>query len=148
MSRPTNKTGRQRFRQAVGGRIRTMRERNGWSQEVLADRAGLDRTFLGKVERGASGMSYDRLPDIAAALEVEPYALIPGWEAFSGEEPRDTWTVPLGLAMPEAVLREHNLRRLDELLEDSQQRNGPVPDDVAAAVDTEWREALSREPTP
>jgi transcriptional regulator with XRE-family HTH domain len=77
MSRPTNEAERERFQQAVGGRIRTLRERTGWSQELLAGRAGLHRTFLGAVERGANGMSLDRLPDIAAALEVEPYALIP-----------------------------------------------------------------------
>jgi transcriptional regulator with XRE-family HTH domain len=134
---------RRRFRQAVGARVRTLRARHGWSQEDLADRAGLHRTFVGAVERGQRGMNYDRLPDLAIALEVEPYALIPGWEAFTGSEPRDSWSVPLGLTMPEHARHEYNQRRLQELLEETERRVGPVPEEVKVAVDAEWRAALA-----
>jgi transcriptional regulator with XRE-family HTH domain len=106
MPRPTTDSERTAFLTAVGARVRALRERRGWSQEDLADAAGLHRTFVGAVERGANGMNLDRLPDLAAALEVEPYALVPGWEAFTGQEPRDTWSVPLGLVLPDAVRHE------------------------------------------
>jgi transcriptional regulator with XRE-family HTH domain len=111
MARPTTQAEQAAFRAAVGSRIRTLRQRRGWSQEDLALHVGLHRTFVGAVERGACGMNLDRLPDVAAALEVEPYELVPDWRAFMGNEPVDRWAVPLGLVMPEAVKREHGERR-------------------------------------
>lgn len=142
MPRPTIETERAAFLRAVGARVRTLRDRRGWSQEDLADAAGLHRTFVGAVERGQNGMNLDRLPDLAAALEVEPYALVPGWEAFTGGSPRDTWSVPLGLAFPEAVRHEHGQRRLRELVDELDRVNGPVTEEELAAVEREWQEAL------
>jgi transcriptional regulator with XRE-family HTH domain len=40
------------FRKRFGDRIRALRNDRGWSQEELADRAGLHRTYIGSVERG------------------------------------------------------------------------------------------------
>jgi transcriptional regulator with XRE-family HTH domain len=36
----------------VGHRIRELRQKKGWSQEKLAEEAGLHRTYIGQVERG------------------------------------------------------------------------------------------------
>jgi transcriptional regulator with XRE-family HTH domain len=60
-----------------GRHLKVLRVKAGLSQEQLAERAGMHRTTIGRLERGQSGLSLDRLPDLAAALEVEPRDLIP-----------------------------------------------------------------------
>jgi transcriptional regulator with XRE-family HTH domain len=66
----------------LGERIRELRRRRGLSQEALADAAGLDRTYISSCERGKRNVSLLTLYRIAAALDVEPSALLmpPGQE--------------------------------------------------------------------
>jgi transcriptional regulator with XRE-family HTH domain len=61
--------------QRFGARVRAERERLGISQEELADRAGLHRTYLGGVERGERNLGLLNLLRIARALQVPPSAL-------------------------------------------------------------------------
>jgi transcriptional regulator with XRE-family HTH domain len=60
----------------LGERIRELRHRRGLSQEALADAAGLDRTYISSCERGKRNVSLLTLYRIAAALDVEPSALL------------------------------------------------------------------------
>lgn len=55
---------------AFGQRIRTLRERKGWSQEALADKCGLDRTYVSGIERGRRNISLRNINAIAIALEI------------------------------------------------------------------------------
>ena len=48
------------------------------SQEQLADRAGLHRTYVGHVERGEVNLTVYNLTRLAAALEVDPAELVRG----------------------------------------------------------------------
>lgn len=59
-----------------GARVRELRESLGISQEVLADRAGLHRTYLGGVERGERNIGLLNILRISAALEVPPEELL------------------------------------------------------------------------
>jgi len=59
-----------------GARVRAERERLGVSQEELADRAGLHRTYLGGVERGERNVGLLNVLRIARALGVAPSALL------------------------------------------------------------------------
>jgi len=54
-----------------GKRVRTLRLARGWSQEQLAFEAGLNRTYLGGVERGERNISLENIHRIAAALAVD-----------------------------------------------------------------------------
>ena len=50
--------------------VRKRRVAAGWSQEVLAERAGLHPTYVSMVERGARNPTLDVSARIAKALKV------------------------------------------------------------------------------
>jgi len=55
----------------LGAQIRAVRRERGLSQEALADRAGLDRTYVGGIERGERNVSILNLEKISCALNVD-----------------------------------------------------------------------------
>lgn len=62
----------------LGQTVRRLREREGISQEELADRCGLHRTYVGSVERGERNVSLLNIVCLAKALNVSPAALLEG----------------------------------------------------------------------
>lgn len=56
--------------------LRKMREDKGFSQEELADEAGLHRTYIGLLERRKYDPSIKTIEKLASALEVEPASLL------------------------------------------------------------------------
>lgn len=54
---------------AFGRRVRAAREARGWSQEDLAYEAGLDRTYVGGIERGERNIALLSLNKLASALD-------------------------------------------------------------------------------
>jgi transcriptional regulator with XRE-family HTH domain len=62
-------------RKRVGGNVRRLREKQGISQEELADRAALHRTYISGVERGVRNPTILVLEKVADALGVELSAL-------------------------------------------------------------------------
>ncbi len=65
-------------RRQVGARIRALRIERGLTQEVLALQSGVTRNVLIAVEQGTRGLLYERLFDIAQALDIDPGALLQG----------------------------------------------------------------------
>ncbi|MBK9656985.1 MAG: helix-turn-helix transcriptional regulator [Rhodanobacteraceae bacterium] len=63
--------------EAFGAQVRAQRERLGVSQEELAYRAGMHRTYLGGVERGERNIGLLNLLRIARALGVHASHLLP-----------------------------------------------------------------------
>jgi transcriptional regulator with XRE-family HTH domain len=61
-----------KLRGVVAKNLRELRKAKGLSQEELADRAAIDRNYVGIVERSANSVSVDVLEKLAAALEVDP----------------------------------------------------------------------------
>ena len=55
---------------ALGTRVRQLREGKGWTQETLADRAGLDRSYIAGIEAGLRNPSVRALARIAKGLGV------------------------------------------------------------------------------
>jgi len=64
--------------QAIGKNVRRLREALGISQEELADRAGLHRTYIGGIERGERNLGLINLVKLAHALGVKPSELLRG----------------------------------------------------------------------
>jgi transcriptional regulator with XRE-family HTH domain len=56
--------------------LRAAREKVGISQEELASRAGLHRTYVGSVERGERNISLKNIERLAKALGVEATSLL------------------------------------------------------------------------
>jgi two-component system, response regulator len=63
------------LREYFGGLVRSQRGLRGISQEELAGRAGLHRTYLSDIERGARNPSLESINKIAKALGV-PLAML------------------------------------------------------------------------
>lgn len=62
--------------QAVGQQIRFHRHRQGFSQEHLAQQAGMNTSYLGQIERAEKNPTIITLEKIAKALNVSLVALI------------------------------------------------------------------------
>lgn len=61
---------------AFGKRVRHIRKEKGLSQEALADLAGIDRSYMGHIERGDQNITLTKIFQIAKALETSPHHLI------------------------------------------------------------------------
>ena len=62
----------------MGKRIKTLRLKKGIIQDDLADRAGLNRVHLYRLETGRQSMTLRTLKIIADALGVRPADLLKG----------------------------------------------------------------------
>ena len=51
--------------------MRLLRKKLGLSQEVLAELAGLHRTYVGAIERSERNVSLDNVERLALALQVD-----------------------------------------------------------------------------
>ena len=64
------------LRKLVAGNVRSLRKGLRFSQEKLAEEAGLHRTYVGSIERAERNVSLDNIERIAAALRVQPWQLL------------------------------------------------------------------------
>ena len=66
---------------AFGQALRTERDKTGLSQEELAAQAGLDRSYVGSVERGERNVSLVNIIKLARALNVSPAKLFSNFDS-------------------------------------------------------------------
>lgn len=65
-----------RFAAEIGQRIRSSREAAGWTQQDLAERTGIRRPNIARLERGAGLPNLSTLIKVAAGLETALVELI------------------------------------------------------------------------
>ncbi len=65
------------IRTRFGTRLRSLREQRGLSQEALAFRSGLHRTYVSSAERGERNVSLVNLDRLASALGIPLRELVP-----------------------------------------------------------------------
>ena len=60
---------------AFGARVRALRKVKGLSQEGLSNLAGIDRSYMGQIERGEINLTLTKIYQIADALDTTVSAL-------------------------------------------------------------------------
>ncbi len=63
-------------KQILGFNLRRLRTAAGFSQEELAERAGLHRTYISSIERGQRNVSVENIFLLAEALGTPPEKLL------------------------------------------------------------------------
>ena len=66
------------IQERFGERVRQLRKECGWSQEELAQNSGLDRSYMGGVERGERNIALRNIEALANALEITLSELMKG----------------------------------------------------------------------
>jgi transcriptional regulator with XRE-family HTH domain len=54
-----------------GKKVREERKKLGYSQEVLAEKAGVHRTYIGMIERGEKNITLANIQKVSKALKVK-----------------------------------------------------------------------------
>jgi transcriptional regulator with XRE-family HTH domain len=63
----------------MGDHVKSLRDSKGWTQEKLAERAGVTQSFISQIERGARvKLSLENAGKIAHALGVDVSELLKG----------------------------------------------------------------------
>ena len=65
-------------RQNLGNRVRFLRRERAWSQEELARKSGLGRSFTGALERGQVDLGINTLYKLAKVFEMDLSKLMKG----------------------------------------------------------------------
>ena len=65
-----------RLRARVARNLRRLRAERGLTQEDVADRANLNRNYVGMIEREENAPTVDTLEKLAQVLQVEPTDLL------------------------------------------------------------------------
>lgn len=61
-----------------GKRIKNLRKEKGWTQELLAEKIGVTREYLGKIEKGDRGASIDLLIELCKCFNTSLDYLVLG----------------------------------------------------------------------
>jgi transcriptional regulator with XRE-family HTH domain len=64
--------------QRFGARVRELRVAKGFSQESFAAHCGLDRTYVGGIERGERNLALRNIESLAKALDMTIAELMKG----------------------------------------------------------------------
>jgi len=64
-----------KLRQIVARNLRILRKQKGLSQEELALQAGINRNYVGQIEREEKSPTVDVIEKLARPLDVEPILL-------------------------------------------------------------------------
>lgn len=80
---------------AVGLLIRDRRLDMGISQSKLAERLGLDHSYLSRIESGTRVIHQDQIPVFASVMDLDPHDLALAIAGLDAEAFRESLTAPL-----------------------------------------------------
>jgi len=75
-----DKQDQREIRERFGAKLREARSRKGISQEVLAELAGIDRTYVSSCERGRRNVGLENIVRLARSLGCPPSVLLENQE--------------------------------------------------------------------
>ncbi len=70
MAKPSPTYAGSKELRAIGATLRKMRKDLGFSQEAFADEVGIDRSYMGGIERGEHNLALMNLLKISKALKL------------------------------------------------------------------------------
>ena len=71
----------------LGRTVKELRTRRGLSQEMLGERSGLHRNYVGAIERGEINPTFKVLMKLARGLDFELSEIMELWEERSHDPP-------------------------------------------------------------
>jgi transcriptional regulator with XRE-family HTH domain len=66
------------YRRRLGNKIRKLRSSRSWSQEEFADLCAVNRSYMGRIERGELNLTLETLQKLANGLGITVAALLKG----------------------------------------------------------------------
>ncbi|MBQ7644087.1 MAG: helix-turn-helix transcriptional regulator [Spirochaetales bacterium] len=102
--------------QSMGKRIKHFREKNGLSQYDLAERTGISRSYLSRIESGQYSLSLDYLVLIANELEVSIDDLLKDSLATADKKNSEVETILLSCSPEEERILTKNMKDLRETI--------------------------------
>src|SRR6184192_3067949 len=120
----------------VGERIRQRRAELGWTQDQLAQKAGISKSFLSDLENGKRSVGAENLLDIARALGVSLDFLMTGQ---ASQDQKTEVPIPASLARfaaEEGLSFRQTLMLLDTQKQIVAHRSARKKDDLEAV---DWR---------
>jgi transcriptional regulator with XRE-family HTH domain len=64
------------YRRRIGERIRQLRDKKGFSQEEFADSCDINRSYMGRIERGELNLTLETIRKVAKGLAITVSALL------------------------------------------------------------------------
>jgi transcriptional regulator with XRE-family HTH domain len=61
-----------KLRAMVARNLRVLRKQKGFTQEELADLAGINRNYIGQIEREEKSPTIDMIERLSTAMEIKP----------------------------------------------------------------------------
>jgi len=101
-------------RKHLARQVRLLRTNRGWSQEVLAELSGLNRSYIGAVERAEHNIGLDNIERISSALETSLPALLNDNTCSQRELPSRTSASPVPGNQPVIIHRKIFLELLNQ----------------------------------
>jgi transcriptional regulator with XRE-family HTH domain len=110
----------------IGKNIRTLRQRNGWSQGEVAKRLTISIPAFSKIETGITDVNISRLEQIAALFEVSTIELI----SKEGEHHQTENTAEINMLKEKIAFKEEEIislqKKVIELYEELRKRDKTV----------------------
>lgn len=101
-------------RKRLAQRLRLLRTNRGWSQEVLAELSGMNRSYIGAIERAEHNIGLDNIERLSTALEISVRDLLDGKPPTEHYLPENESPISVGSRQPVIIHRKIFLELLNQ----------------------------------